>query len=474
MAVQINPRTAIIAGAGALVVAGAAAWFFLFQDEPPPPPKPAATAPAPAAKPAAKAEVAAKPGAEAPKSAAAKPAAGKPAPIPTDPDKLVAEIVELSGMRGYFQTFGRETMLASNVQGQGQQAGASPAEVRQMLDMVERVFPVDKMGEEFTNNVKAAFDTVKMGRFLELMREPVARKLHAADTRNLTPEVIREYTEKFRKEPPSAARQKLVQTIDEVTRTSEIGGDMALVIARDTMDAMFEAMQKSGKAVSRDERQMAGSMLNASQGQMRGTIRTALHMRLRDASDEDLTEYVKLMDTEAGRWGMEVLANALRPVMESRAKNFGRELAQFAMAKVQGAAKVAAAAPAAPEQKEPPKAAPVAAAAPAEAPGYQRPAGIKPLYTRYNDLVTAVVMRDVAAVKELLADGKSPDVRQSDGFTPLMIAAANGDTAIAQALLAARADPNLRAPGGQSALALARARNNAELVQALERSGARN
>ncbi len=473
MAVQINPRTAIIAGAGALVVAGAAAWFFLFQDEPPPPPKPVAKAPAPAAKPAAKADAPAAPGAEATKAAAAKPAAGKPAPIPTDPDKLVAEIVELSGMRGYFQTFGREAMLASNVQGQGQQAGMGPAEVRQMLDMVERVFPADKMAEEFTNNVKAAFDTAKMGRFLELMREPVARKLHAAETRNLTPEVIRDYTEKFRKEPPSAARQKLVQAIDEITRTSEIGGDMALVIARDTMDAMFEAMQKMGKPVSRDERQMAGSVLNASQGQMRSTIRTALHMRLRDASEEELAEYVKLMDTEAGRWGMEVLANALRPVMESRAKSFGRELAQFAMAKVQTAAKAAAAAPAAPEQKEPPKAAPVAAAAPVEAPGYQRPAGIKPLYSRYNDLVTAVVMRDSAAVKELLADGKDPNVRQSDGLTPLMIAAVNGDAAIAQELLSRGAQPNLRAPGGQSALSLAQARNDAAMVQLLQRGGAR-
>lgn len=470
MAVQINPRTAIIAGAGALVVAGAAAWFFLFQDEPPPP-KPAAKAPASAAKPAAKADAAAQPGAAAPKPAAA---SAKPAPIPTDPDKLVAEIVELSGMRGYFLTFGRETMLASNVQGQAQQAGASPAELRQVLDMVERVFPVDKMTEEFTNNVKAAYDTAKMGRFLEILREPVARKLHAAETRNLSPEVIRDYAEKIRKEPPSAARQKLVQTIDEVTSTSEIGGDMALVIARDTMDAMFEAMQKTGKPVSRDERQMAGSMLNASQGQMRSAIRTSLHMRLRDATDEELAEYVKLVDTEAGRWGMEVLANALRPVMEGRARSFGRELAQIAMAKMQAAAKAAAAAPVAPEQKEPPKAAPVAAAAPVEAPGYQRPAGIKPLYSRYNDLVTAVVMRDSAAVKELLADGKDPNVRQSDGLTPLMIAAANGDAAIAQELLSRGAQPNLRAPGGQSALSLAQARNDPAMVQLLQRSGGRN
>lgn len=472
MAIQINPRTAIIAGVGVLALAGAGAWFFLFEDEPPPPPKAAA----PAVKPAAKAAEAVKT-AEAPSAKAAGPAAAaKPgAPIPTDPDKVVAEIVELSGMRGYFQTFGRDAMLAANAQGQGQQVGMSPAEVRQMLEMVERVFPVEKMTEEFGNNVKAAYDTVKMARFLELLRQPIALKMHSPESRNITPEVMRDYSENFRKNPPSAARQKLVQSIDEVTRTSEIGGDMALVIARDTMDALFDAMQKSGKQVSRDERQAAGSMLNASQGQMRSTLRTALHLRLRDAKDEELAEYLKLIDTESGRWGMEVLANALRPVMESRARGFGRELAQIALGKMQVAARAAAAAPPPPQAKEPPKAAPAVAAAAAavEAPGYQRAANIKPLYSRYNDLITAVVMRDQGAVRELLADGKNPNARQSDGFTPLMIAASNGDTGIAEALLSRRADPNLRSPGGQTALSLARARNSGDMMRLLERNGAR-
>ena len=77
------------------------------------------------------------------------------------------------------------------------------------------------------------------------------------------------------------------------------------------------------------------------------------------------------------------------------------------------------------------------------------------------------------AGKELLHDGKNPNARQSDGFTPLMIAAANGDTEIATMLLAKGADPNLRA-GGRSALAIAKARGSAgaATVQLLERNGA--
>jgi ankyrin repeat protein len=84
-------------------------------------------------------------------------------------------------------------------------------------------------------------------------------------------------------------------------------------------------------------------------------------------------------------------------------------------------------------------------------------------------------MRDQAAVKELLDDGKSPNVRQSNGTTPLMIAASNDDAAIASLLLAKGADPNLRA-GGNSALSIARSRgaSGAAMVQLLLRSGAKD
>jgi hypothetical protein len=118
----------------------------------------------------------------------------------------------------------------------------------------------------------------------------------------------------------------------------------------------------------------------------------------------------------------------------------------------------------------------VTPSAPAEPVGYQRAANVRSLYTRYNDLITATVMRDQAAVKELLDDGKSPNVRQSDGSTPLMIAVANNDAASASMLLAKGADPNLRASGGATALSIARSRGAAGtgMVQLLQRGGAKD
>ena len=84
-------------------------------------------------------------------------------------------------------------------------------------------------------------------------------------------------------------------------------------------------------------------------------------------------------------------------------------------------------------------------------------------------------MRDRAAVKELLDDGKNPNVRQKDGFTPLMVAVSNGDAEIAGMLLAKGADPNLRSQGGTTALSIAKSRGSAgaSVAQMLVRSGAK-
>ena len=65
------------------------------------------------------------------------------------------------------------------------------------------------------------------------------------------------------------------------------------------------------------------------------------------------------------------------------------------------------------EQKPAAEAKP-APAKPAAPPVYRRPDNLPELYKKYNDIITAVVMRDQAAASELLDDGKNPNARQSD------------------------------------------------------------
>jgi hypothetical protein len=512
MAIELSKRTKILAGVVVLVVAGAGAWFFYLQDlfDEAPPAKVAATSPAtsapksaaPAVKPAADASkpdapkgAAAVPPLEAPKQAealkpaaaapgakvddksAAKPAAAKP--IPTNPDQLIAEVIEASGIKSQFQSFSRETLLKAGSSEQAKRQAADPEQFKAVNAMLERVFEPGKLTAELTASLKGGLNAERMTRFLELLRQPIAIKMNAPELRNIPPEAIAEYSENFRKSPPPAARVKLVQTLDDVTHNSELAAELATSIARNMVDTMLAEMQKSGKNVPKEARQMVGSQLNAMRDQARSRIRTIMYIMYRDASEQELSEYAKLLDTDTGRWGWELLANAVRPILVERGSALGKEVAQFALAKRAGAMAKAPAAEAPeplPKAQPAPAAVATARAAPAEQAGYQRPKNIRPLYSRYNDLITATVMRDRAAVKELLDDGKGPNARQADGMTPLMIAVSNGDADIAGMLLAKGADPSLRATGGVTALSLAKARgaSGAELVQLLQRNGAKN
>jgi hypothetical protein len=485
MAIEMNNRTKILAGVVVLLAAGAGAWFFFLDDflnEPPP--KPAAVAPAKAA-PASKA-------ADAPASAdagkAAAPAA-KPAakPVPGSPDQLIAEVIDTSGVKVHFQPYAREIMLRA-ILGDTKRESVAPADVAAVNEMVDRAFEPGKLGAALAANLKANFDAERMARFLELLRQPVVTKMNQ-ELRNATSDAVVEFAAKSRATPPTAERLKSIQSLDDVMVYSETGVDFATAIVRPVVDGFLNDLQKSGKNVSREARQEVGATLNAMRNQMRGQSRTLLQVAYRNASDQELAEYVKLLDTDTGRWGMEQLSNAARPVLVEMGNTLGKESTQLASSKRTGtvakkapepapeplakASTTPAAAPAPAVEKPVEAAAPVA---PPQPVGYQRASNVRDLYSRYNDLITATVMRDRAAVKELLDDGKSPNVRQADGSTPLMIAVGNNDAATAGMLLAKGADPNLRASGGATALSIARSRgaSGAELVQLLQRSGAKD
>jgi len=493
MAIELNKRNKILIGVVAAVAVGAAAWVF-FLDEflnPPPPAKPVAVAAtaktaadAPKAAPdapKATAPEAGKAAADAPKAdaggAPAKPGAAKP--IPGNPDQLVAEVIDSSGLKRRFETLGGE--FANFAAGGGNSAALGAEGMRQVQDAVRKNFDSEAMTKELTATLKTNLDTEKMSRFLEILRQPLALKLSAEEAKPVQPAELKEFADNMRKNPPSNARSKAIQALDDVTRSSALGGELLSVMVQDMVDTMLTDLQKAGKKVNPDARRQVGAQLNAMRAKIRGQILATMQYMYRNVSDEDLAAYVKLYDTDTGRWGTDQITEAMRPIMTRRFSGLGKDIGHIALAS-RGMTTDKAAAPApAPEpaaktvSDTPAAQAQSVPAAPAQPAGYRRASNVRELYTRYNDLLSATTMRDKVGVKELLDDGKYANVRQKDGTTPLMIAAANGDNEIVSMLLAKGADPNLSA-AGRSALSIAKARGapGADTVRLLQAAGARD
>ena len=92
---------------------------------------------------------------------------------------------------------------------------------------------------------------------------------------------------------------------------------------------------------------------------------------------------------------------------------------------------------------------------------------------KFNDVMTAVIYDDEAAVKQLLDLGRWVDKPSSVGYTPLMAAVMRRNAGMLQLLLSRGADPNASGPDGVTALALARERKDGAAASLLEQHGAR-
>jgi len=497
----VNRRTLVIGGVALVVLAAAAGWY-LYGDEllspPEPPRRVAAVPPKPAPKPAPKPVQA-----PAPKPAAAAPAAVQPAAkAPDKPEDAVAEIIARAGLAEIGQVV-RESALQGMDASPERPADLTPAAAQAYRDAINRALAPEKTNERIRAEILRSYNPAAGGPFINVLRQPINEKMTKLETEKPTPEQMKKFFESLRSKPLSPARQQLIGRVDAATHASELAAESSIVVIRGMLEGGLIGQKPAAGAAPAPIEQTLAPLRKGAQTQ----ARAQLAYTYRTASDADLKNYAALLEGEAARGGSAMIAAAVKSALNAAAKDLGAEMAQVAAtqreatklaemklekekaptveAKAEAAkpmaseekmaeSKPAAAKPAATEGAVPKKddadtiAAIEARRAAAEA---RRRASLPPVYSRYNDLVSAVTMQDINAAHELLDDGKNPDSRATTGRTALMIAAERRDIEMVKLLLDRGANPNLRGPGGVTALSIAREAKAPDVVAALADRG---
>jgi hypothetical protein len=463
-------------------------------------------------------------GGHAPVPAVAKkaPAKSSPAPgkgaakvLPTDPDEVIKAVIGVSGTQQFLRDLRQQALESADAIIKGQKGAL---DLKDMQVAIERTFDPEKMADDLAAGLKQNYDAERMPRFLDLLHQPVSMKMNGLEAQQPAPQAVEHYFAGLKKSPPSLDRQQLIQRVDDTSRASDSAAELVVLMVKYMVQAAQAASPQTATRISRQDLERATESLRGSVGTR---FRNMHHFVYRQASDAELGEYVKVLGSDTGKWGTAALNSGIREVVDARGRDLGAALAQLAPAPAAAQAKPAATAqplgeakaatvekkvdadgrkteaePVVAEDasKSPPQSVkpkpPTVSVAPdtplgmvastneAEAKHAQaeraesRRAPARQLFTRYNDLLTATIVMDHASMAELLAFGKNPDVRQSNGYTPLMIAASYGDVEAVRLLVAKGANLNQRLPGGETALAMARSRGKAEVAALLESFGA--
>lgn len=295
---DIKKAVMVVVGVGVLGLGGWLAWD-TFMAEPPPPPPP-------------------------PPQAVVKPKPKPPAEVP--PEKLVAELLTLSGVSKSFDDIPAKVL-------QGAQQSSARSRDPAVVAEVEKIMQDEFRSERFHKRVQQAlikdFDRKRVETLIAAFRAPLAKKMVEVEGAKQDPQAVAAFAKGLAKNPLPKERIDLVQRLDAVTRAGEITAEIVVSTTRAMVAGATGG--DAGKMAAFDKQ------MGAQRGKLAEALRNAVLVTFayiyRDVSDADLGEYLKLYESEDGKWLMERVVAGMIDEFRSAGEQAGARIAGVAKPK---------------------------------------------------------------------------------------------------------------------------------------------
>jgi len=286
-----------VVGAGVLGLAGWLAWDMFMTEPPPPPPPPVAVAVKPA-----------------------------PKPAEVSPDKLIDELVTVSGLRKQID------QIPDKVAQGARHSSAKPrdqAVVAEVEKIMAEAFKPDRFHQRVRDALKKDFDRKRVEGLLKTLNTPLMKKMTDLEGREVKPEELAAFANGLAKAPLSKERLQTLQDYDSTTKGSEFATELVTGVTRAMVaGAVGGDAAKLAKFDSEFGKQKA-KLGNA----VRDATLLASAYMYRDVSDSDLAEYTRFYATDDGKWFVTTVMNALLEEFRAGAQQAGERIAELAKAK---------------------------------------------------------------------------------------------------------------------------------------------
>jgi hypothetical protein len=302
MAEKKAPNKSLLIG-GAAVLLAAGGWFVWqqFMEEPPPPPPPP------------------------PKAVA------KPAPPAVNQDKLIEEILVVSGLDGTLQRLPEKMLSSVRQSGQQDKSGKlTAADLREMERLTQEAFSTQGFRQRVTARLKKNFDAKRYQEFLADSATPLAKRMTELEKQEPKPEELVAYMKGLAARPLAPERMRLVERIDTAGRASELAQEAMFSTIKGMMRGFAGSDTKQLSEVEKlIEKQRAAAAEN-----IRNAVRLSLAYTYRDVSDADLAEYAKLHEKDSTRFMLSQVYEAMIEEIRDGAERFGAGLEKIVKAKM--------------------------------------------------------------------------------------------------------------------------------------------
>jgi hypothetical protein len=243
-------------------------------------------------------------------------ATGGAAPVAGN-DKLIDELLTLSGYKHMASALPEQIIAgAASARAGKSQAAVSDGEMEKML---KEAFTAKGFIDRGASEVKKNFDEKRVKAAIEMMSTPLSKRMTEMEKAQPSKADV----EAFAAQPPTAQRMDLIRKLDKASKSTELMSQLSIAAAR----------AAASSAAANDPKKLAriDAEIETARGQMMETLRNnvlgGMALIYRKSSDADLTEYVKLQESDNARWLNSILSSAILEETKAGASKVGEKIA---------------------------------------------------------------------------------------------------------------------------------------------------
>lgn len=253
------------------------------------------------------------------------------AQAPANPAALVDEVLESTGVRRAIGQVPAQVQLGFQAGVRQRGAQISQAQLAGLTDIMVRAFTAEALYAHVRETFVAAADAQRLNAVLDFSRSPLARQMTDLELAAVSAEgaaQMRAFAERLKTSRPSPTRVDLVRRLDAATGVTDLAVDVALATVR-SMAKVMDAMAPPDKRLKAGE---LDALVAKTRATMYDPTRVAVAVQLqfvyRSASDQELSDYVQLHESEAGRWFSRLLRKGFVEAMSTAATQAAEELSR--------------------------------------------------------------------------------------------------------------------------------------------------
>ncbi len=213
-----------------------------------------------------------------------------------------------------------------------QSSGALEPEVNSRMSAAfEHAFAATQVRSDVYKVLNAHYEEQQATTYLQQLRSPLAQKISDLEKSTSSPDnrdAFTDFAQEQKTKPAPAKRQALIERLDNATRITEFGVDMQAAFFKAVFTAVNPVLDDDMRVGTEEMEKMVNEVRQSFSEAYKTNTRLSYLFTFRSLSDEELTQYIELCESNNYRWGVQLLGNAMVSALNQAADRAAIYMAQ--------------------------------------------------------------------------------------------------------------------------------------------------